>query len=463
MSDTAPLEAVAKAVHDLSESVIEMRAGQIDAVNVERIATEVLDRQRVADVAANEKKSYTPPDEQQTDETISKRFRGPDRLDQILQRSAGRVAQAIKRDEADVLEFQRRSDALMILSAARGVDPRETDYYKEEFLPSVRAMDETTTAEGTEYVPRELSANLIERVNLQLRVSALFPSIIMPTPTFDIPARAVSRQRMGTATEQTADTGQTKFKAVTPATRKVTLTAVKFAGEMITSKELEEDSIIAIMPLMQQELVDYMSADIEDATINGDTTGTHQDSDVTGADDPRKIWKGLRISAISGAKTDASSASLLTVPMLRTNRKVMGKYGIIPTDLAHILSMSSYIQLLADASVITMEKFGPYATILTGELGKADGVPIIVSEYVRTDLNASGVFDNSTKTETVALTVHRNGFINGERRGMTIQVLRELYAESDQDAIIASSRRAFAARFTATTEPIVAVTYNVDS
>jgi hypothetical protein len=45
----------------------------------------------------------------------------------------------------------------------------------------------------------------------------------------------------------------------------VTLTAVKFAGEALVSKEMEEDAIIAVLPFIQQELVDYMAADLEDA------------------------------------------------------------------------------------------------------------------------------------------------------------------------------------------------------
>jgi hypothetical protein len=44
----------------------------------------------------------------------------------------------------------------------------------------------------------------------------------------------------------------------------VTLTAVKFAGEALVSKEMEEDAIIAVLPFIQQ-LVDYMAADLEDA------------------------------------------------------------------------------------------------------------------------------------------------------------------------------------------------------
>jgi hypothetical protein len=69
--------------------------------------------------------------------------------------------------------------------------------------------------------------------------------------------------------------------------------------------------------------------------------------------------------------------------MLRGNRKKMGKYGVDPNELAHILSINEYIDLLSDTAVFTLEKYGPNATILTGELAKVDNVPVIVSEAVR--------------------------------------------------------------------------------
>jgi hypothetical protein len=115
---------------------------------------------------------------------------------------------------------------------------------------------------------------------------------------------------------------------------------------------------------------------------------------------------------------------------------------------------------LADPSVITMEKYGPNATIVTGELAKVDGSPIIVSEYVRADLNATGVFDNVTLTRTELITLYLRGFLLGNRRQVTVQVLRELYAEDDQDAIIVSHRKALSPRFPLATEIVNAVAYN---
>jgi len=51
--------------------------------------------------------------------------------------------------------------------------------------------------------------------------------------------------------------------------------------------------------------------------------------------------------------------------------------------------------------VRTVDKYGQFATVLNGELGKIDGIPVIVSEKIRENLNASGVYDGTTTTKTL--------------------------------------------------------------
>lgn len=94
------------------------------------------------------------------------------------------------------------------------------------------------------------------------------------------------------------------------------------------------------------------------------------------------------------------------------------------------------------------------------EVGRIDGVPIVVSDYVREDLNATGVYDGTTTNRAVALTVNRGGFVVGQRRSVTITTSDELFAEADQRAIIATLRLAFATTQPAGSEA-VALTFNL--
>ena len=440
-----------------TDAVTQLRENKMDPETVGKIVEDLLEKRHQADLATNKERGYKPTD---VEPGTAKALTGTleQRMALLHTRSPEFGARVTGKPVADVLEFQHRGDELLLLATALDCDPRETAYFEQEYKPMIRAMDSQTAGEGLEFIPKELSSSLIERVQLELRVPALFPIIDMPTQPFDIPGRAVSRQKTATLVEATADTGQVKATVLTPGSRKITLTAKKFAAEALVSKDAEEDSIIAMLPLMQEELIDFLAADIEDAVVNGDTAGTMD----TGwaATDPRKAWDGLRKVTIAGAKTDGANAAL-TLAMLRNNRKVMGKYGVRPDRLAHILGITGYIQILSDANVQTLEKFGPQATVLQGELARVDGVSVIVSEYVRLDENASGVFDNVTTNRSEAVTVYKPGFIRGNRRGLTLQKLVEIYAESDQDAILVTLRQAFSARFPTATEKVVSRTYNL--
>lgn len=455
------IDDIKQSIATATRAIEDLKKDRVDEETVHRMIGEALQRSRTAGKREEAGFGYQPGDDDENTEHSARALRGRDRLEFALTRSKDRAAAALRVREETVEHFQRASDELLILAAATKQAPRDLDYYREEFLPTVRAMDTATAGEGLEYVPTLLSADFIGRVNLELMVGGLFGTFNQPSPSFDVPAYGVNRQRMGKHAEQTADSGQTKFTVVTPGTRKITFSAKKFAGEILVSKEAEEDAITAMLPWIQGEIVDYLAADIEDTLINGDTAGSHQDTDVVAATDPRKNWDGLRKWSQTAAKTDGANGNL-TVELLRSSRKKQGKYAVRPADVAVITGIAAYFNLLSDANVLTVDKYGPSATVLSGELGKVDGSPLIVSEYVRANLNATGVYDGVTTNRSHCLTVNRKGFLRGLRRDVTIQRLVEIYAESDQDAVIASARQSFNCLFP-TTEYVVGNIYNLAS
>ena len=465
-TDTATLDDVASSVATLTTAVEEMKEGRVDRETVEAMVKEAVEQSAKAG-------GYQPDPvtlDAKGDPVDVERALGSDpkeRFTSMLTLPARETAAVLRCDVETLQNFRSKADDLVLLStilAGRGKiqDPTQTQFYGRQFLPAMHAaVDTVTEGEGAEFVPRELSSMLLERVNLALRVVQLFPEVSMPTSPFDLPARALARVRGGRHTEQTADTGQTKIKKVTPGSRKITLEAVKFATTVLSSKEASEDEIIAVLRFLQEELLDLTAADLEDAVINGDTAGEHRDPDSNEADDPRKNWDGIRKTASTNEAERDQEGKDLTVAGLRANRKLMGKYGIDPGQLAHVIGLTSYIDLLSDTNVQTVDKYGAQATVLTGELGRADGVPLVVSEYVREDLNAEGVFDEETETRSVAATVHRRAFLRGTKRQLSVEFYRELYAEEDQDGTKISTRQALTERYTG--EKAVAVTINVDA
>ncbi|RJP69036.1 MAG: phage major capsid protein [Candidatus Abyssobacteria bacterium SURF_17] len=341
------------------------------------------------------------------------------------------------------IELQHQSDVLYIASKLLNKDPRHfklwdpfyKDVVKTEFG---KAMDTATSGEGAEWIPTDFSPELLRSVKLQLKVAMLHRWIKMPTNPFKLPFSS-GGAHVYLAGESTSDTA-TKFTASTPASSNLELDAVKLAGRILYSGELEEDSVIATGEFTRAELITALAEAIEDCCINGDDSTTHQDTDVTDADDWRKGWKGYRKLTAAGAKVDLSTFSITT---LRSIRTAMVKYGVNPATLAWIAGVKVYNKMLGISEVLTVDKYGMMATLLQGELAKLDGIPVIVSEKIRENLNASGVYDGVTETKTVLPLVNRNRFIIGERRTPTVKILRELYAESDQVGVVVTQRLDF--------------------
>lgn len=321
----------------------------------------------------------------------------------------------------------------------------------------VKAMDTATTAEGKEFVPTALATDLLERVRLAQKVTALFQPIDMPTDPYELPLEGADATAYKVA-ESTTETG-TKPTESTPGTAKVTLDAVKLKARVIFSEEIQEDSVIPVLDYVKNKIALALTDAQEKAILDGDTAATHQDNDVTAADDARKSWNGLRKLALAQAATKVDLATFNRAN-LRAMRKAMKKYGINPADLAWIVGNSGYSQMLDLADVITVDKYGPNATLLTGELGRFDGVPIIVSEFVREDLNAAGVRDGVTTTKTYLLLVNRRRFLTGQRPGVSLKTFEDI--ETGQIKVVNGVRRDFKAiETTAAADPNVAIGFNL--
>lgn len=361
--------------------------------------------------------------------------------------------------KGDREEIQKMSDEIYLCSSILGCDPRELNMWNdwEQTTSELKkAMDTATAGEGEEWIPTQLSKDLIDKVRLELKVAALHKRIAMPTPTFRMPLEGADAVAY-LVPESTSD-DSTKIRASTPGTKRITFVAQKLASRVLFSEEITEDSIVPILPFLRGKVITALAVAQETCTINGDNSSTHQDSDVTDALDARKAWDGYRVLCLADTKVDIST---LTTTKLRSIKKAMGKYGIDIGNLAWITGASGYNQMLDLTEVRTVDKYGPKATILSGELAKFDNIPVIVSEYVREDLNESGVYDGTTTTKTIILLVRRDTFLYGDRRNIKVKSAEII--ETDQSQIVTTQRLDFQSTLDATTEKIIGLGYNLAS
>lgn len=372
------------------------------------------------------------------------------------------------------VDVQKQMDTAVIVATLLKKDVRNTKSWKrlmEGGGEYVRALDSATAGEGLEWIPTGFSPSLIAEVTVLGGIEQLHPTIAMPTASYKVPLQ-LGRLTAYKVSEQTADTGQTAGTKSSGAglTGALTLTAAGIQAEVLVSKNLQEDSIVAMMPLLRPEIVLSIKRAIEEACINGDTTGSHQDSDVTGSDDRRKLWKGFRKHSIEQSRTVdfAGSGNGLDWETILKIRAKLGKYGINPGDLYWLSGLSLYFKLLSlkdthgNAIVTTMDKLGGAATMVTGVLGKLGGADIMVTEFMREDLTSAGVY-GSGETKTGLACVHKPGFTFGDRRDVTMQVLTELYAEYQQDALLVTARKDFQPTRTISSNAAVAMGINIET
>lgn len=302
-----------------------------------------------------------------------------------------------------------------------------------------KALTSTGSGTGDEFVPTDLASELQRRLFLSSDLAARMAAteIDMPSQPYDYPIVTTRPTFYLESTENTAAT------ASDPGTGKLTLNAKKLMGQVSYSYELDEDSIVPVLNTVQTLLAEAAADAWESALINGDSTATHQDTDTEAiAKAAERAFKGFRklSLAVTELKKDISSGGI-NEANLRAMLKDMGKYGMRTRDLVWLVGPKGKSDMMGITNVSTLEKYGPRATILTGELSSFLGIPIIGSERVREDLNASGVDDGVTATKGSINLVNLSRFLTGRRRVFTVEVFRDV--KKQQNDIVASFRKAF--------------------
>ena len=197
-----------------------------------------------------------------------------------------------------------------------------------------------------------------------------------------------------------------------------------------------EDSAFAIIPALSRQIAQDLEDAFEDCMINGDTAASHQDdianwnvrerwgaSGLGGSSDHRRLFLGMRAAAFDkGSAVDASTftfAKFMSVNSQLGELAVGNKVCVVSPEAL----VANFLQL---DQVVTLEKFGPQATILTGELARLAGIPIVLSRFMSADLKGTtGLYDNVTKDSTGFLIFNTDSWYQYVRRQITI--------ESDKD------------------------------
>ena len=264
----------------------------------------------------------------------------------------------------------------------------------------------------------EVSMAMEAEVRRKLVVSPLLRNVAMQTNVMTIPVNPEAGYATWVTNAQFA-TGASSGNTAVHQVKEITLNAYKVATNEYMAYEEEEDSLIALMPIVRDAMVRRTARAIDKAFLLGAGSGA----------DP---VKGLATytTGVTAANTTSSIASgaVTSVASLRALRKALGALGLDPQDVTFIVSTEMYYNLLEDTSFQTMNQVGVQATLLTGQIGQVGNSPVLVSAEL--PAQATGAYG--------ALAVYTPNFIVGNQRGLRMDT-QEL-VETQRRVLVASLR-----------------------
>ena len=341
-----------------------------------------------------------------------------------------------------------------------GANPRMLEDWQSNLKA---AMDSTTAGSGDELVDTQEARALWDDVNLETAIAPLFNTVQMPSNPFQIPLQ-LGDVNWYPGTENTAVTGSA------PATARQTMTAHELVAEVPWSYDLDEDAVIAMMDELRRSLLRNAHEVIDDVILNGDTT-TQNNINADGATIAATTagsghflvgFDGLlHLPLVDNAAMANNHNAAVSAAMFNEIRGKLGKYGVRPSDLAYVTDVNTFIKSLTIDSFRTLDKFGPQATVLTGQLGAVEGIPVIVSEQMRlADADGKVTSGGNANTKGRLLIVNRSQWRVGFKRELTIETVRD--AQKRQNVMVVSFRIALQERSgTRSSATHTALQYNI--
>ena len=309
------------------------------------------------------------------------------------------------------------------------------------------AMDSATTGSGDELVATGEAAALWADINVETLVASLFTRVDMPTNPFEIPLQLGSVAWYpgveNTATTETALT-----------TARQTLTARELVAEVPWSLTLDEDAVIAMAAEVRRTLVRNAVEVIDDVLLNADTTAQNNinadGATISASAAGKAHWllgfDGLlHLPLVDNTGQANNHGAAPTADMYNEVRGLLGKYGVRPSELAYIADVATYIKSLGVSEFRTLDKLGPQATLLNGQLAQVDGIPVIVSEQLaQSDTDGKVTDGGSGNVKGRLLAVNRTQWRLGYRRELMIETTRDI--QKRQNIMVVSMRLAFMER-----------------
>lgn len=303
-----------------------------------------------------------------------------------------------------------------------------------------KTLTSTTATTGDEWVPTLWSSQLLDEIRLANPEVNLIPHVPQPSNPWRYPllsgvGTAYRKIENVNAVASDLTTGQRDWEAHTLSVYQA------FADEM------DDDSIVAVAPTVRGAIIRAMAEGMGEMLVNGDNNASgHFDNDYQTATAPYRTYQGgsngLRQFCLDsqGTGTDSTfdgGGNFIGFQDVGDAASQMLKFGagrLATGEVVLLVNAESWMKLLVEASspVVTVDKYGSRATILTGEVARIFGIPIFVSfgvEQRRNAVTTSGQnVSGGSNTLSTAVLFNRMNWKIGDRRDFRLEQDRDIVA-----------------------------------
>lgn len=303
--------------------------------------------------------------------------------------------------DADLSKWGKDFMYAHMLGVMTGKGISGTNYGRAVFEKAGMAYDSTDPNIAT-----EVSRQIEKEITLNLRTAQLFREIQINSQSQVLPIQTdtnTATWQTGAATSGNLE-NRTQVSANTYQASQVVLQAYRLISQTFMDNHVDEEVLVNLMPMLIDSVARSHARAVDSAILNGNGTFSGIEGFATAS-------TGGALD-LDGATIASGNSATLTAAMLLQARKDMGKYGIMPSDVAYIVSQKRYYDLLADPEFADITDVGSdIATKVTGTIGAVYGSPVIISDN----------FETEEAGASVAYAVNLRNYVIPRLRGVSVE------------------------------------------
>ncbi|MDB4461999.1 HK97 family phage prohead protease [bacterium] len=288
-----------------------------------------------------------------------------------------------------------------------------------------------------------VSSTFEEEVRLSQKVAGLFKEMQVNSGATVLPL--MDDTNMATFSGEGIGNGilenRTQVAANEFELREVTALAKRLISGTYIGADTDEQVVVTILPMILSALARAHARAIDGAFTVGNASiaGLVGGAGTDGA--------GSFLAGDSTTVTDlaVNGSANLTATMLMSARGEMGKYGINPADVAYIVNVEEYYNLVNDPAFADISEVGnDLAAKVTGAMGSVYGSPVVVCDQFARGAN-----------KTAAVAVNVNNYVVPRLKGVSIE--SEYETANQRTAIVAAQSLGFTELFAGATGDLPSV------